>query len=145
MSTDLFIFLKSKHFPQGHAYLNGLISSAILKLQQTRVFANYYHAFTYDNIVEELGIDAGRAHLLIEYMTREKKTIATIKEDDLISWLRPYAKILIRHTYTASELLTLLNWDKDLTLQLTSSRIEILFGLNFVQAKKTFTNGFLNE
>ena len=142
---DLFMFLKTKHFTQGNLYLSGLISSAILKLRQDLVFGMYYHAYTYSDIMEELGLNAGKSHLLENYMTREMKTITNINDYDLISWLRPYAKILIRHSNTASELLALLNWDKDLTSQLASSRIERLFGINFKQAKMTFTNGFLNE
>ena len=73
------------------------------------------------------------------------KTITKIKGDDLISWLKLYAKILIKNSNTASELLTLLNWNKDLTPLLVNDRIERLFGMDFKQAKMIFTNGFLNE
>jgi hypothetical protein len=144
-SVDLFNFLKSLQFTskKGVMFLNGLVSSAILELRKETVFDSYYHVFTYNDVMDKLGIGKGGSHLLIIYMKKEMKPISNIKEDDLISWLKPYAKMLIKHCDSAFELLTLLNWDKDLTSQLVGNRIKILFGMNFNKAKKSFTSGVL--
>ncbi|HDZ17583.1 hypothetical protein LCGC14_1270050 [marine sediment metagenome] len=73
------------------------------------------------------------------------KTITTISEDDLISWLKPYAKLLLRQYDDPSELLKALNWDYDLNQQVIDSRILELFGTTFEEAKRTYTAGFLGK
>jgi hypothetical protein len=99
--------------------------------------------YTYYDIMKELGLNLGRTTLISDFMKREMKIISQISEDDLISWLKPYAKILIKHSNSASELLSMLNWDSDLTSRIANTRIKRLFGVKFKQAKKTFTDGFL--
>ncbi len=81
-------------------------------------------------------------------MKRHMKSISTITKDDLISYLGFYAKIIIRHTDSAHNLLTKLNWDEGITKNSKAeigARMKILFGVPYEKAKITYSANYLGD
>lgn len=76
-------------------------------------------------------------------MYREIKSLQSIKEDDLIAWLSPYAKLLVPYCKKASDLFRAVNWYDGFDPMEIHKRIIALFSVNFTQAKKLYTDGFL--
>ena len=79
-----------------------------------------------------------------EYM----KTISRVTEDDLISWLAPYAKRVIKQSKSAYDLLKKINYAQGITADSTSeinSRIEKIFGESYEKAKRTHTSGYIGN
>ena len=73
---DIFIFLKNKDFPNGKLYSKGIISSAILKLEESAA-SPYYTSnlrYSYNDIMNELGLTSGGATLLRDFMVSDMKS-----------------------------------------------------------------------
>ncbi|MFW9865616.1 MAG: hypothetical protein ACFFEN_05905 [Candidatus Thorarchaeota archaeon] len=75
-------------------------------------------------------------------MAKAMKTITRVTEGDLVSWLRPYGKILIKHFFKSSKFLKDLGWD--VGSREAKRIIFLLFGVSFKQARGIYTDGFLS-
>jgi len=136
-SDEIFQFLASKNFPLGNLYLEGLISSTILKLEWSSLLPSQ------SKILSELGISSHLTYSLRDFITRRKlKSISFFKTEDLITMLKPYARIIVKHFDKASDLLKAINWYDESPMEIYL-RIKELFGVNFKDAKRIYTNGFL--
>ena len=78
-------------------------------------------------------------------MAGEMKLIRKITKKDLKKWLRPYAKIIIKHFNTPSELLKYLNLDNALgsSLSIEGQINELFCGKSFQEAKEFYSTRFL--
>ena len=91
--------------------------------------------YTYNDILEELGLSSGKGYVIDNFMEREMKVISLVTHEDMISWLSPYSKIIIKHFNSPSELLNHLNWNKQYDPTHFRTKIQKLFGTTFHKAK----------
>ncbi len=81
-------------------------------------------------------------------MKEQMKQLSIITKDDLISYLGGYAKIIIKHTDSAYNLLVKLNWDEGIS---KNSKDEIgarmlqLFGVSYEKAEITYSSFYLDD
>jgi len=133
---NFFTFLASKDFTMGNLYLKGFISSVMLGIHE----GSYT---TYGKIMRRIGASGWNDVPLVKFMRREMKGKMGITRDDLISWVRPYASMIIKHFDTPMELLKYLNLDDKLPYNSVNRMMYQLFGMTFEKAKETYSSSFL--
>jgi hypothetical protein len=124
-------------------YLKGLISSLLLTSSPTTFT---YKSVSYGKILRKLGIPPGTRDMnLKDFMLREMKLKNAITRDDLIFWIRPYARMMVKHFNTPKEFLDHLGLGKNLiNSRSIKNRIDELFGMSFKRAKELYS-GFIGD